>query len=240
MWWTCKSCHLLNITQECWCVWMQMCRITACTALPQNLQCRSTPLQMPCGATGGVMLHHLSGLIGRAMLSLLVYHRTDEISSRKLCNRAFHLSDAENSPITEKEFSGGGKKIMSEKKTTSKNGSGQGGGKTHTNNNSDYKLRSVAERWQDFLKEPQSTAVSNREESGACSDWKRTKGRRSALLTPPANTNSFSERRQWGKEDDGLHAMFSFHTSSRLSGWGGFAPHDPSIFVHTANISPNL
>lgn len=44
------------------------------------------------------------------MLSLSLYHWTDKLSSRKLCNRAFHLPNAENSPITEKKHLYGEKK----------------------------------------------------------------------------------------------------------------------------------
>lgn len=47
-----------------------------------------------------------------AMLSLSLYHWTDELSSRKLCNRAFHLSDAKNSPITQKDLSRAGKNTV--------------------------------------------------------------------------------------------------------------------------------
>lgn len=74
-----------------------------------------------------------------------------------MCNRAFHLSDAENSPITEKEFSGGGKKIMSEEKPPLKMDlvkveekhtpkPAVHPGNNNSLNNNDYKLWSTAER----------------------------------------------------------------------------------------------
>lgn len=70
-------------------------------------------------------------LFDMAHHALSLYHWADEISSRKLCNRVFHLSDAEHSPIMEKELSDGWVEGRL-RKTTSKNGSGQVGGKTHT------------------------------------------------------------------------------------------------------------
>ncbi len=96
------------------------------------------------------------------MLSLSLYHWTDEISSRKLRNRAFHLAIAENSPITEPGLSGGKNSVWGkpplkmdlvevEEKHIPK--PGVHGGNNNSLNNNDHKLLNMAEWWQDFLKE---------------------------------------------------------------------------------------
>lgn len=113
------------------------------------------------------------------MLSLSLYHWTDKLSSRKLFNRAFHLPNVENSPITEKEHSYGGEKKKKKRFLRENhlwNGSGQGENHTakepadHPGSNSsfnkdDCKLLSVAERWQGFLRD---AAEHGKRGRGAC------------------------------------------------------------------------
>lgn len=92
--------------------------------------------------------------------SLSLYHWTDEISSRKLGNRAFHLAVAENSSITEPGLSGGKNSVWTkpplkmdlvklEKKHIPK--PSVHWGNNNSPNNNDHELLNMAEWWQDFL-----------------------------------------------------------------------------------------
>lgn len=117
---------------------------------------------MRAGVESRVKPHNMSCLIWRSALSLSAYHRTDEISSRKLLNRVCHLAIAENSSITAPGLSGGKNSIRRkpplkmdlvqvEEKHIPKPGVHRGN--NNSPNNNDHKLLSTAEWWQDFLKE---------------------------------------------------------------------------------------
>lgn len=157
------------------------------------------------------------------MLSLSLYHWTDKLSSRKLCNRAFHLPNAENSYHYRKGalVLGKKKKIFEGKPPVKWIGSRWKPQSKRTRWSSrqqqllhkdDCKLLSVAERWQGFLRDAA--------ESGE-------KGGEGRVFWFEANkeTTISCQNEQLGREgsasgeDCSLDAMLRFHTSSVRLPW---------------------